>query len=107
MVTHSLAVSYFSFSYVKRAISNFFYFFHFINLFFPQQVTDLDDRVVGDIFVDYSASEGLHRVYVKCKDEFGVETNLQIFITHELNRQHHNFECSLENKKLEQKATNS
>ena len=28
----------------------------------------MDDRIVGDIFVDYSASEGLHSIYIKCKD---------------------------------------
>ena len=28
----------------------------------------MDDRVVGDIMVDYSASEGFHCIYVKCKD---------------------------------------
>ena len=30
------------------------------------EVTDMDDRVVGDILVDYSASEGFHSIYVKC-----------------------------------------
>ena len=26
----------------------------------------MEEHVVGDILVDYSASEGLHSIYVKC-----------------------------------------
>ena len=33
---------------------------------FSEQVTNMEGHVVGDILVDYSASEGLHSIYVKC-----------------------------------------
>ncbi|XP_028402175.1 uncharacterized protein LOC114525150 [Dendronephthya gigantea] len=42
------------------------------------KVTDMDDRVVGDIFVDYSASEGLHCIYVKFNKEMDVSTKLTL-----------------------------
>ncbi|CAB3979950.1 Hypothetical predicted protein [Paramuricea clavata] len=42
------------------------------------QVTDMDERIVGDIFVDYSASEGLHRIYVKFDKDLSISTKLTL-----------------------------
>ena len=45
----------------------------------------MDERIVGDIFVDYSASQGLHRIYVKCTYPIGSLNKVANIVHYKIN----------------------